>query len=156
VGLDDGRLEGAVGDVEVAERLIGGELAALGLEIAEDDPAHSQEDAQEAGAGPVDADVAQQQARAGDEHGGGEQEGGGAEVAGHGDTVEDELVDVDDGDVAAVAVDVDAGAQEHPLGVVAAVLGLAESGGAVGGERGEQQAGLDLGAGDGQLVGDRV
>ena len=55
-----------------------------------------------------------------------------------------------------VAVDVDAGAQKHPLGVVTAALGLADCRGAVRGQGGKQHAGLDLGRSDGQLVGDRA
>ena len=70
------------------------------------------------------------------------------------DALERELVGVDDGDVAAVAVDGDAGSQQHPLGVIAAARGLADGGGAVGGEGGEQDARLDLGACDLELVGD--
>ena len=97
-----------------------------------------------------------QQARAGDEHAGGDQERGRAGVAGDAHALEHQLVGVDDRDVTAVAVDGHPGAQQHPLGVVAAALGLADGRRAVGGERREQHARLDLSACDGQLVGDRV
>ncbi len=53
--------------------------------------------------------------------------------------------------LAPVAVDRDARPQQHPLGVVAAALGLADGRGAVGGQRREQHARLDLGARDRQL-----
>ena len=49
-----------------------------------------------------------------------------------------------------------AGAQQHPLGVVAAARRLGHGRRAVGGQRREQHARLDLRAGDGQLVVDRA
>ena len=135
-----------MGHVEIADGLLGRQLAGLLLEIAEHDALHAAQDAQEADARPVDADVANQQARSGHQHAGCDQEGRRAGVARDPDAVEQQLVGVDDGDVAAVTVDRDAGAQQHALGVVAAASGLADGGGAVGCERRQQDARLDLGA----------
>ena len=74
-------------------------------------------------------------------------------VAGHRQLVaERELVRAGDRHLPPVAPDVDAGRGEHPLGVVAARLGLDDRRRPVGGERGEQHARLDLGAGDRQRV----
>ena len=82
------------------------------LELADDDAAHPLEDPQEARARPVvplphDLDPR----AAATEHAGGDQERGRGRVAGHGDVVEDELVDAGDRDVAAVAVHGDARAR---------------------------------------------
>ena len=79
--------------------------------------------------------VAHQQMRAADEHAGGDRERRRAQVAGDGDLLERQLVAVDHGDVPPVAAHRDAGAGEHPLGVVAAGRGLDDRRRAVGGER---------------------
>jgi hypothetical protein len=63
------------GDVQVGDRL---QLAegADGLDVTEHDRSHPLHDSQEAGSGPVDADVIEHQSRARDEHAGGDQKCG--------------------------------------------------------------------------------
>ena len=130
------------------------------LDLPDDDRSHPLQDAQEAGARPVDPDPLQDQARTGHEHAGGDEKGGAGEVAGDANGLELELVGVADARGVAAAVDraalhVGAGGGQHPLGVVSAGDGL-HDGGAAGGQAGEEHARLHLRRGHRQLVGDAL
>ena len=99
---------------------------------------------------------ANQQARARHEHAGGDQEGRRARSPGtttRSSTSSSALTTVTWRPLRWMSTP---GAQQHALGVVAAARGLADRRRAVGGERRQQHARLDLGARDRQLVGDRA
>ena len=94
--------------------------------------------------------------RAGDDRRGDDEEGGRGEVGGDDDAARLEALGGVDDDGVALAAHFGAGGGEHALGVVAGRQRLDHAGLARGEERGEEQAGLDLGARHRQLVGDAV
>ena len=155
VRLDRRALDRGARDVEVGDRL-GRRERADRLELAQHDRAHPLEDPQEAGAGPVDADALEHEPRA--RAPGRPRRSGTPPRTGR------------PGPRSARArarrrcrrwcgsrrasparLHRRPGAQQHPLGVIAGRHRLDHRRG-VGHQPGQQHAGLDLGAGDGQLV----
>jgi hypothetical protein len=135
----------------------GGRLAAaLAPRLDLDRRAHPLEHGQQAGPGRVDADLLEHDLAALDEQGGDGEEGGGGDVGGHGDLAGLDPLRGVHGDAALAALDPGAGRRQHPLAVVAGGQRLDDRGRALGEQPGEEQAGLDLGAGDRQLVLDAV
>ena len=156
LGFDDGPLERAVGDVEVADGLVAAISSLSLLEIAEDDAAHPAQDPKEARPCPVDADVGEQQPRARHEHPRRDQERSRAEVAGtviRSSAISSVFPTVTRSPPGAYR---NPGTQQHPLRVIAAEGRLGDRRRPVGGDRREQDARLDLRAGDVELVVDAV
>ena len=114
----------------------GDELLALLLEVAEHDAAHPPQDPQEARAGPVDADVARSaaasRARARRRRSGTRPSWGRRELDQRSSSSSSALTTVTWRPLRWIE---HAGAQQHPLGVVAAARRLAHGRRAVGGER---------------------
>ena len=103
--------------------------ARLLLEVAQDDAAHALDDAQEPGAGPVHAAVADEDARARDQDPRGHDEGRRGRVGRDAHVLEDELVDALDAHGGAGAAQGDPGGPQQALGVVAARRRLGHRGG---------------------------
>ena len=127
------------------------------LEVAEHDAAHAPQDAQKAGARPVDADVARSagasRARARRRRSGTPPSSASPGTAIASSTSSSALTTVTWRPLRWIATP----ARSSIRSVWSRLrCGSRDGRGAVGGERGQQHARLDLGAGDGQLVGDRA
>ncbi len=127
-------------------------LALRLLGVAEDHRSHPLGDAEEAGAGPVEAHVADHHPRAADQHRRGHHERRRRGIAGHRDLVDLELVHRRHGHARAVALEGHPRSAHQALGVVAAGRGIDDRGGAGGQHPRDQHARLHLCAGHRQLV----
>ena len=151
--LDVGRHELGRPHLDVRDRLAAGKPAA---EDADPGP-HPLHDREQACAGGVHADVAQRQVRARERGARDDERRRRGEVARHVDLPETELLGGRDGHPARAPVDGDARRAQHALGVVTGGDRLDHLGDAAAGEEaGQQNAGLDLGRRDRELVGDRL
>ena len=144
-GQDGNLVDGS--DDEVAGDFGGPELRGAGDEISNrlaprgaavlhgNVGVHGLQDVEHAGARGVDADVEHSDVGIGVAHGGDEPEGGAADVA-RGHDIDGPQVGGMDGEDQAVFVDAGAHGPQHQLGVVAGQGGLADGGGAIGGQTG--------------------
>ena len=148
VAADPDRLERGGCEADVADGFAGNGARVPDADVC----AHLAQHVEDAGARGVEAHVADSDRRAGHERGGHEQEGGGGDVAGESEVQRREGPGEGrhaDGE-RLVGADVGAHGGQHALGVVARGAGFAKRSDAVGGECGEDEAGLHLGAGHGQ------
>ena len=114
--------------------------------------AHGPQDVQHPDARRVHADVLQGQVRSRGDAGADEKKGGGGDVGGHVQVAAGKAPAPLQADRRPPACDRVAEPGEHALGVVAGRGRLGDAGAALGEEAGQEQAGLDLGAGDRQGV----
>ena len=108
------------------------------------------EDVEERGARGVEADAVEDEAGVGKERGGAEEECGGRNIAGDRGFDGVEFLRAGDGDGIDGASERGAEGTQREFAVVAGADGFADDCGALGLQAGEQNAGLDLGAGNGR------